>query len=132
METCEAPTANGRYSQTIESEGVIYLSMELPIDPKTGALAETLADQARQLFHNCSNILKAAQSSLTCLLSAAIYLTDMNDWNRVNGLFANAFGNHKPARGMGCVPALRFGAKISIQMIAERKCQRSNRNCLKL
>lgn len=120
IKTLAAPPANGHYSQAIEEAGVIYLSMQLPINPNLGTMADNLEDQARQLFLNCNHILHAAQSSLQSVVSATVYLADINDWGRVNELFADAFGAHKPARGMVCVPSLHLGAKIGIQMIARK------------
>jgi len=119
ISTEKAPQALGPYSQAIRANGFIFCSGQIPIDPAAGAVvATTAADQARQAITNLRNVLEAAGSSLGKVVKTTVFLGDMSDFAAVNGVYAELFGDTKPARS--CVQAARLpkDVKIEIEAIA--------------
>ena len=119
ISTDRAPQALGPYSQAIRANGFIFCSGQIPIDPAAGAVvATTAADQARQAITNIQNVLEAAGSGLGKVVKTTVFLGDMNDFAAVNAVYAELFGNTKPARS--CVQAARLpkDVKIEIEAIA--------------
>ncbi len=119
VSTSQAPAAIGPYSQAVLSNGLLFCSGQLGIDPQTGKLCgdDTLS-QARQIFSNISAILNAAGRDLDHVVKTTIFLTSMDDFKSVNEAYATAFGNHKPARSTIQVAGLPLGAKIEIECTA--------------
>ena len=114
-----APKALGPYSQAIRAGGFIFCSGQIPIDPAAGAVvATTAADQTRQAITNLRNVLEAAGSGLDKVVKTTVFISDMNDFAAVNGVYAELFGETKPARS--CVQAARLpkDVKIEIEAIA--------------
>ena len=114
-----APKALGPYSQAIRAGGFIFCSGQIPIDPAAGAVvATTAADQTRQAITNLRNVLEAAGSGLDKVVKTTVFISDMNDFAAVNGVYAELFGDTKPARS--CVQAARLpkDVKIEIEAIA--------------
>jgi reactive intermediate/imine deaminase len=119
IETVGAPRPNGHYSQAIAANGLIFLSAQLPIIPGTNpTIPDGIEAQARQAIYNSRAILEAAGAGLAHVVSASIYVTDIENWPRVDTVWAEVFGDCRPARGVFCVNALHLGASIAIQMIA--------------
>jgi len=119
ISTEKAPQALGPYSQAIRANGFIFCSGQIPIDPAAGAVVATTAeDQARQAITNLRNVLEAAGSSLGKVVKTTVFLGDMSDFAAVNGVYAELFGDTKPARS--CVQAARLpkDVKIEIEAIA--------------
>ena len=119
ISTDRAPQALGPYSQAIRANGFIFCSGQIPIDPAAGAVvATTAADQARQAITNLQKVLEAAGSGLGKVVKTTVFLGDMNDFAAVNAVYAELFGNTKPARS--CVQAARLpkDVKIEIEAIA--------------
>ena len=119
ISTDRAPQALGPYSQAIRANGLIFCSGQIPIDPAAGAVvAATAADQARQAITNLQNVLEAAGSGLDKVVKTTVFLGDMNDFAAVNAVYAELFGDTKPARS--CVQAARLpkDVKIEIEAIA--------------
>ena len=119
ISTEKAPQALGPYSQAIRANGFIFCSGQIPIDPAAGAVvATTAADQARQAITNLQNVLEAAGSGLGKVVKTTVFLGDMNDFAAVNAVYAELFGDTKPARS--CVQAARLpkDVKIEIEAIA--------------
>ena len=115
-----APKALGPYSQAIRAGGFIFCSGQIPIDPAAGAVtATTAADQARQAITNLQKVLEAAGSGLDKVVKTTVFISDMNDFAVVNGVYAELFGDTKPARS--CVQAARLpkDVKIEIEAIAQ-------------
>ena len=120
ISTETAPQALGPYSQAIRANGFIFCSGQIPIDPDAGTVvATTAADQARQAITNLRNVLEAAGSGLDKVVKTTVFLGDMNDFAVVNGVYAELFGDTKPARS--CVQAARLpkDVKIEIEAIAQ-------------
>ncbi len=119
ISTDQAPQALGPYSQAIRANGFIFCSGQIPIDPAAGAVvATTAADQARQAITNLQKVLEAAGSGLGKVVKTTVFLGDMNDFAAVNAVYAELFGDTKPARS--CVQAARLpkDVKIEIEAIA--------------
>ena len=119
ISTDRAPQALGPYSQAIRANGFIFCSGQIPIDPAAGAVvATTAADQARQAITNRQKVLEAAGSGLDKVVKTTVFLGDMNDFAAVNAVYAELFGDTKPARS--CVQAARLpkDVKIEIEAIA--------------
>ena len=119
ISTEKAPQALGPYSQAIRANGFIFCSGQIPIDPAAGVVVATTAeDQARQAITNLRNVLEAAGSGLDKVVKTTVFISDMNDFAVVNGVYAEQFGDTKPARS--CVQAARLPkvVKIEIEAIA--------------
>ena len=117
--TEKAPQALGPYSQAIRANGFVFCSGQIPIDPAAGAVVATTAeDQTRQAIVNLRNVLEAAGSGLDKVVKTTVFISDMNDFAVVNGVYAEQFGDTKPARS--CVQAARLpkDVKIEIEAIA--------------
>ena len=119
INTQKAPAAIGPYSQAVEHEGIIYVSGQLPIVPAKGEFAEGgIAELTRQSIENISAILEEAGSDISKVLKTTIYLQDLNDFAKVNEVYAEYFGKTAPARACVQVAALPKGAKIEIEAVA--------------
>jgi len=115
----EAPAAIGPYSHAVVQNGLAYCSGALPLDPESMTLVEGIEAQSEQVLKNMAAVLSAAGSSLDKVVKTTIFLADMADFPVVNGIYAEAFGDHKPARSTVQVAALPLGASIEIECIAE-------------
>ena len=115
----EAPAAIGPYSHAVVRNGLAYCSGALPLDPESMTLVEGIEAQSEQVLKNMAAVLSAAGSSLDQVIKTTIFLANMADFPVVNGIYAEAFGDHKPARSTVQVAALPLGASIEIECIAE-------------
>ena len=119
IETRDAPTPAGHYSQAIVHNGVVYVAGQLPIDPTDrNRPVGSIEEQTERTLRNVEAILIAAGSGLDRVLQMTIYITDIELWGGVNATYARVMGGHKPARAMIPVKDLRNGYKIEIQAIA--------------
>ena len=120
VSTEKAPKALGPYSQAIKSGGFIFCSGQIPIDPAVNAVvATTIEDQTRQAITNLGNVLRAAGSSLAKVVKTTVFISDMNDFSALNGVYAELFGDTKPARSCVQVARLPKDVKLEIEAIAE-------------
>jgi 2-iminobutanoate/2-iminopropanoate deaminase len=114
------PEAVGPYSIAAKSGGHLFCSGQIPINPATGKIeAADVEGQARQVLANIVALLEGQGLSLTSVVKSTVFLTDMTDFPKVNALYAEAFGEHKPARSTVQVAALPLGALVEIEVIAE-------------
>jgi 2-iminobutanoate/2-iminopropanoate deaminase len=114
-----APAAIGPYSQAIRAGNLIFLSGQIPLDPATGQLVPGgIEAQTRQVFANIGEILKAASASFDAVVSATVYVADMNDFARVNEIYATYFSAPAPARATVQVARLPKDALVEIQVVA--------------
>lgn len=121
ISTTNAPAAIGPYSQAIESNGTIYVSGQLPINPATGEFAEgDIKDKARQSLTNIRSILAEAGLSMQNVAKVTVLLSDISDFAAVNEVYAEFFQAPYPARSAFAVAALPKGAPIEIEAIAVR------------
>ncbi len=117
--TENAPKPAGHYSQAIVHHNIVYVSGQLPIDPKTGEKrVGPIEEQTEQALSNLSEILKAAGSNLSQVLKTTVYLSDIELWSRVNAVYARIFGEHRPARTVVPTSNLHFGLQVEIEAMA--------------
>ena len=122
IKTDQAPAPIGPYSQAIETNGLIFTSGQIAIDPKTNALVEgDVITQARQVFENLKAVLEAAGSDLDHVVKTTIFLKNMSDFARVNEIYAQYFGRSVPARSTVEVARLPKDVLIEVDCIAEKK-----------
>ena len=114
-----APKALGPYSQALKVNGFVYCSGQIPINPATNAIeAETIEDQTRQVITNLKNVLEAAGTSLSAVVKTTVFIKDMNDFAALNGVYAEMFGETKPARSCVEVARLPKDVKVEIEAVA--------------
>lgn len=119
VSTPSAPAAIGPYSQAIRAGNLIFLSGQIPLDPATGSLVEGGVEaQTVQVFKNIDAILKAAGASFGDVVTATVYLADMNDFATVNDIYATYFSAPAPARATVQVARLPKDCRVEIQVIA--------------
>ena len=116
------PIPKGHYSPAVEHNGLIFVSGQLPINHATGEVETGAIELQTELaLRNVEAILIEANSDLTCVLQMTIYISEMDDWGKVNEVYKKILGEHKPARAIVPVKDLHFGTKIEIQAIAAVK-----------
>ena len=119
VSTPTAPAAIGPYSQAIKAGNLLFLSGQIPLDPATGTIVEGgIEAETRQVFHNIGEILKAAGVSFDAIVSATVYVADMNDFGKVNEIYATYFTSPAPARATVQVARLPRDARVEMQVIA--------------
>ena len=115
-------TSVGPYSHGIDSDGLIFLSGQTPMDPVSGKIIEgDLKAQTQQSFNNLFGVLEAAGLTPNDVQKVNVFLTDMNDFAAMNEVYKRQFSEPYPARTTIGVASLPLGAKIEIEMIARRK-----------
>ena len=115
----DAPRALGPYSHAVEVEGWLYASGQTGIDPATGELVgEGFEAEARQVLANLQAVLAAAGCSFADVVRTGIYLTDFANFPTINQLYAEAMGDHRPARTTIQVAGLPKGAQVEIDVVA--------------
>lgn len=116
--TDKAPAAVGPYSQAIKSGNVVYCSGQIPLVPETGELiVGDIKAQAEQSLKNVKAVLTEAGADVTNVVKTTVYLVDMADFAAVNEVYANFFGEHKPARSCVAVKELPKGAKVEVEVL---------------
>jgi len=119
VETKNAPEAVGPYSQAVFSNGFIFLSGQIGIDPKQGAIVEGGVEvQAVQVFKNIKNVLEKAGTDMSSIVKATVFLKDLTDFTNVNAIYAKNFSKPFPARSTVEVSNLPLNALIEIEVIA--------------
>lgn len=115
-----APAAVGPYSQAVQVGHLLFCSGQIPVDPETKAIVEgDIHAQVEQVLKNITAVLAAANLTLANVVKATVFMVDLKDFPVMNGLYAQAFGDHKPARSTIQVAALPLGARVEIEVIAE-------------
>ena len=121
ISTAEAPQAIGPYSQAIEAGGFVFVSGQIPLIPATGELVEGSVEvQTARVLENLTAILEAAGSSLESVVKTTVYITNMDDFAKVNGIYGQYFQENPPARVCVEVSKLPKGALVEIDVIAAR------------
>lgn len=122
ISTADAPAAIGPYSQAIKSGDLVFLSGQVPIDPKTGELVGgDIAAQTERVLDNLAAVLAAAGAGFDDVVKTTIYLVDLGDFQVVNQTYARRFSAAPPARATVQVSALPKGARVEIDAIARTK-----------
>jgi 2-iminobutanoate/2-iminopropanoate deaminase len=115
INSIDAPEAIGPYSQGVEAGGFIFLSGQIPINPKSGSLIEAdIKAQARQVLENAKAILSAAGCGMPQVVKATIYLKSMSDFTAVNEVYSGYFPSNPPARAT--VEVSRLPKDVAIEM----------------
>jgi 2-iminobutanoate/2-iminopropanoate deaminase len=119
IQTPNAPSPGGHYSQAIAYGGLVFVAGQLSIDPKTGEKKlGSIEEQTEQALRNVEAILKAANSDLSRVLKMTIYVSDIDLWGAVNTVYARIMGEHRPARAVIPTGDLHYGFLIEIDAIA--------------
>ena len=119
IETNNAPAAVGPYSQGMETGNIVFTSGQLPADPATGNMPETIEAQAEQSCRNVGAVLEAAGSDFTKVVKTTCFLADISDFGVFNAVYEKYFVS-KPARSCFAVKDLPKGALCEIEAIAEK------------
>ncbi|CAN5316550.1 RidA family protein [soil metagenome] len=119
IQTPDAPVPGGHYSQAIVHGDLVFLSGILPITPAGEKLTDaTIAEQTHQILLNLDAILKAAGSKRENVLKVSVFISDISAWGTVNQLYAEFFGDHRPARSVVPCSPLHYGFGIELEAIA--------------
>ncbi len=120
IKTTNAPAAIGPYNQAIKINNLIFTAGQIPIDPETGKLLDgDITIQAKQVMKNLKAVLEAAGSSFEKVIKATIFMKDMNDYVKINEVYANYFTqDNAPARSAVEVSRLPKDVLVEIEMIA--------------
>jgi 2-iminobutanoate/2-iminopropanoate deaminase len=121
INTKNAPAAIGPYSQAIDLGDFVFLSGQIPADAGTGKLTEgSIEEKTSVVFKNIDAILKEAGLEPKNVVKTTVFVKDLGNFGKVNGIYANFFGDHKPARSFVEVSDLPKGVDIEIELIAKR------------
>jgi len=129
ISTADAPKAIGPYSQAVSvpvvtghlkaPTGLIFLSGQIPLDPRTGELVKgTIEEETRRVMENLQAVLAAGGAGFQHVVKTTIYLTDLADFAKVNEVYGGYFPSNPPARATVQVAALPRGARVEIDAIA--------------
>jgi 2-iminobutanoate/2-iminopropanoate deaminase len=108
----------GHYSPAIVENGFVFVSGQLPLDSEGNMLKGTVEEQMLQCLKNIDLILQASGSSISRVVKATVFITDIADWPKVNGVFATYFGDHRPARVVVPTGKLLDGIFVEVDCIA--------------
>jgi 2-iminobutanoate/2-iminopropanoate deaminase len=120
VETDKAPGAIGPYSQAMVTSGLVFTSGQLPIDPASGEMPKDIASQTRQSLENVRVILEQAGTGLDNVVKTTVFLSDMANFQAMNEVYAEFFGEPFPARSCYQVARLPKDALVEIEVIAEK------------
>ncbi len=118
VQTSKAPSAIGPYSQAVIANGLVYTSGQIALTPEGVMLEENIQVQTAQVLLNLQAVLQEAGSDFNKVIKTTIFLASMDDFVAVNELYAEAFGEHKPARSTVAVKTLPKNALVEIDAIA--------------
>lgn len=115
----KAPAAIGAYSQAIKKGDLIFTSGQIPIDPETSAMVEdNIEKQTIQVMENLKNVLEEAGSNFDKVLKATVFLSDLNNFTKVNEIYKDYFTKEPPARSCIEVSRLPQDSLVEIEVIA--------------
>ncbi len=121
VRTDKAPKAVGPYSQAVVSGNFVFVSGQIPLDPETGKMVEgDIEEKTKRVLENVSAVLESVGLSLKNVVKVTVFITDLSNFEKVNKVYSEFFGDHKPARSFVEVSALPKGAEIEIEVIAEK------------
>ena len=116
ISTTNAPAAIGPYSQAIEVNGMVFTSGQIPVNPATGEIPEGIEAQAEQVMTNIKNLLEAAGTSMENVIKTTVFIKEMDDFVKVNAVYAKYFEGDCPARS--CVEVARLPKDVLMEMEA--------------
>ena len=120
IRTEKAPAAIGPYSQGIESGALVFVSGQIPVDPVTGKIAETIEEQTAQSLANIENILAESGLTMADVVKTSVFLADLAGVEAVNRVYAGRFQEPYPARSCVQVAAIPKGCRVEIECIAAK------------
>src|SRR5687768_16639979 len=119
VETANAPAAIGPYSQAIIANGFVYTAGQIPLDPATGELVQgDIATQTKRVMESLKAILEQAGASLQTVVKTTVFLKSMDDFAAMNTVYAEYFGDHKPARSTVQAAKLPRDVNVEIEAVA--------------
>ena len=119
ISTTAAPAAIGPYSQAVVADGWIYVSGQIPLIPDSGELVEgDIVAQTDRVLRNLTAVLEAAGGSLNTVVKTTVYLSDMANFPAVNEVYAEYFGQHRPARATVQARELPKAVGVEIDAVA--------------
>lgn len=119
ISTKQAPAAIGAYSQAIETNGTLYISGQVPLDPATGKVVEGgILEQTEQVMKNIGAILESAGYSYTDVVKSTCLLSDMDNFKAMNEVYRRYYAENPPARAAFAVKELPLGVMVEIETIA--------------
>ena len=119
INTTKAPAALGPYSQAIKAGNTIYVSGQIPLIPETmEIISDDVQEQTKQSLENVKAVLEAAEATLNDVVKASVFIKDMNDFTKINEIYATYFTENKPARACVEVARLPKDVKVEIEVIA--------------
>jgi 2-iminobutanoate/2-iminopropanoate deaminase len=116
IQTDKAPLAIGPYSQAIRAGNMVFVSGQIPIDPATGEILQGIERQAVQVMENIRSVLAAAGASFSDVVKTTVFVRDLNDFARVNEIYARYFEAPFPARA--CVEVSRLPKDVLVEVEA--------------
>ena len=126
ISTTNAPAAIGPYSQAIEAGGFVFASGQIPIDPATGNIPEGIEAQAQQALTNVKNLIEAAGLTLDDVVKTSVFIKNMDDFAKVNEIYAKFFTNDHPARSCVEVSRLPKGGSYCNKRVIKKNCHHSD------
>ena len=120
INTTKAPAAIGPYAQGIQTQELIFVSGQLPVDPETGKMNDDVKKQTEQSLKNVKAILEEVGSSMDKIVKTTIFIQDMNDFVVINEMYSSFFNGCYPARSCVEVSRLPKDAKVEIEAIATK------------
>lgn len=118
ISTSNAPAAIGPYSQAIKTDGYVFTSGQIPINPATGEVeGKTIEEQTEQVMKNIGALLEASGLTFANVVKTTCFLADLNDFAAFNAVYAKYFPNEAPARSCFAVAGLPKGAKLEVETI---------------
>lgn len=118
IHTENAPKAIGPYSQAIENNGTLYISGQIPVNPTTGKVPETIEEQTEQVMQNIGAILKEAGYTFADVVKSTCLLSDMANFKPMNEVYAKYYAVDAPARAAFAVKGLPMNVLVEIETIA--------------
>jgi len=119
IHTDKAPQAIGPYSQAVRTESVVYTAGQIGLDPGTmEVVSGGIEAETRQVLDNLKQVLEAASSGLNYVVKTTVFLRDMDDFLKMNAVYAEFFPENPPARSTVAVAALPKGVAVEIEAIA--------------
>lgn len=116
ISTDKAPSAIGPYSQAVEINGMVYTSGVIPVNPENGTIPEGIEAQATQAFTNLVNLIEASGAQVNQVIKTTVFIKEMNDFGKINEIYAKFFKEPYPARS--CVEVARLPKDVLLEIEA--------------
>ena len=118
ISTDKAPAAIGPYSQAVQAGEFLYASGQIPVDPATGSIPESVSAQAERSLENLKAVIEAGGYLMTDVVKTTVFAADIKDFNEINAVYAKFFPREAPARSFVAVKDLPKGVKIEVEAVA--------------